>query len=48
DRPVHFAEVLATLYRHLGLDPHDTTFTDLTGRPYPLVDYQHEVMKELV
>ena len=48
ERGVHFGEVFATLYHHLGLDPHDTTFTDLSGRPHPLVDYQHEVMKELV
>ena len=47
-RGVHFGEVFASLYKHLGLDPHDTTFTDLSGRPYPLVDFQHEVMKELV
>ena len=48
ERGVHFGEVFASLYHHLGLDPHDTTFTDLSGRPHPLVDYKHEVMKELV
>ena len=29
--------VLATLYRHLGIDP-TTTLTDYTGRPQPLLD----------
>ena len=48
ERGVHFGEVFASLYKHLGLDPHESTFTDLSGRPHPLVDYQHEVMKELV
>ena len=48
ERGVHFGEVFASLYHHLGLDPHQTTFTDLAGRPHPLVDYKHEVMKELV
>lgn len=48
ERGVHFGEVFASLYHHLGLDPHDTTFTDLSGRPHPLVDYKHAVMKELV
>jgi len=41
DRPVHFLEVLATVYRHLGIDPKRTTLTDLSGRPRYLVeDYQ--------
>jgi uncharacterized protein (DUF1501 family) len=37
DRPVHFQEVFATLYRHLGIDP-ATTITDLGGRPQYLID----------
>lgn len=48
ERGIHFGEVFASLYQHLGLDPHATMFTDLAGRPHPLVDHQHEVMKELV
>ena len=38
DRPVHFGEVLAALYRHLGIDPDATKLTDLTGRPQYLLD----------
>jgi hypothetical protein len=46
-RPVHFGEVFATLYRHLGLDPHASLLTDFSGRPHPLVDGQHQPLKEL-
>ena len=38
DRPVHFQEVIATLYRCLGIDPNHTTLSDLAGRPHSLVD----------
>lgn len=47
DRPVHFGEVLATLYRQLGLDPTKTTVRDLSGRPQYLVDH-HRPMPELI
>jgi hypothetical protein len=47
DRPVHFGEVLATLYHQLGLDPLNTTLRDLAGRPQYLVD-NHKPMAELV
>ena len=47
-RPIHFGEVHATLYHQLGIDPHKTTFEDHAGRPHPIVDYQHNVMPELV
>jgi hypothetical protein len=46
-RPVHFGEVLATLYRQLGLDPNAATLHDLAGRPQYLVD-DHQPMPELV
>jgi hypothetical protein len=38
ERPVHVREVLATLYHGLGIDGRQTTFTDFSGRPHPLVD----------
>jgi hypothetical protein len=47
ERPVHFGEVLATLYRQLGLDPNKTTVHDLAGRPQYLVDH-HAPMPELI
>src|SRR3954469_19268894 len=37
-RPVHYQDVFATLYRHLGIDARSTTLTDGTGRPHNLVD----------
>jgi uncharacterized protein (DUF1501 family) len=37
DRPVHFQDVVATLYHNLGLDPRTTTVSDPAGRPqYPV------------
>jgi len=47
DRPVHFREVFATLYRNLGIDPQRTTLTDLGGRPRYLLD-DHRPIPELV
>lgn len=46
DRPVHFGEVHATLYRFLGIDP-GTTLPDLAGRPQYLVD-GHKPLPELL
>jgi len=37
-RPVHYQDVFATLYRHLGIDARSATITDTTGRPHTLVD----------
>jgi hypothetical protein len=47
DRPVHFQDVFATIYRNLGLDPARTTITDLNGRPRHLVD-GHQPVPELI
>jgi hypothetical protein len=38
-RPVHFGEVIATLYHNLGIDPATTTLPDPTGRPQYLAEY---------
>lgn len=49
DRPVHFQEVFATLYRNLGINVETTTVTDLQGRPRYLVDNNlYKVMPELI
>ncbi len=45
DRPIQFAEVFATLYHNLGIDP-TTTILDPTGRPQFLVE--GTAMKELI
>ena len=47
ERPVHFAEVLATLYRQLGIDANHVTLRDLAGRPQYLVE-KHPPMPELI
>ncbi len=48
DRPVHFQEVFATLYRNLGIDIARSTVADLNGRPHYLVDAEHRPMPELM
>lgn len=46
DRPVGFADVFATLYHNLGLNPETTTVLDPTGRPQHLTE--GKVLRELV
>ena len=45
-RPVHFQEVIATLYNNLGVDPASKPIVDQAGRPQPLVE--HGIIRELV
>jgi uncharacterized protein (DUF1501 family) len=45
-RPVTYQEVLATLYRNLGIDATRTTVIDPTGRPHYLVS-EGEPLPEL-
>jgi uncharacterized protein (DUF1501 family) len=45
-RPVHYQDVMATLYHNLGLDP-KTTIADTSGRPQYLCDFG-EPVRELV
>lgn len=47
NRPVHFSEVFASLYKHLGLNPHTITLPDFAGRPTYLVDQQYQSLPEL-
>lgn len=37
-RPVHPGEVVATIYKNLGIDIHTTMLNDPTGRPQHLID----------
>jgi hypothetical protein len=46
NRPVHFGEVIATLYHNLGVDTSRTFIVDPTGRPQHLID--KAPMRELV
>ncbi len=47
ERPVHFQDVMATLYHNLGIDPKAAQVIDPTGRPQYVVD-EGEVIRELV
>lgn len=47
DRQVHFQEIFATLYNNLGINPHTSTVSDLSGRPHYLVDNEFQSIKEL-
>jgi hypothetical protein len=46
DRPITPYDIVATMYRHLGIDP-QTTFHDHSGRPQPLLN-EGTVIAELV
>jgi hypothetical protein len=46
NRPVHFGEVIATLYHNLGIDASRSFLLDPTGRPQHVID--KAPMKELV
>lgn len=46
ERPVHMQEVIATVYRNLGIDTASATLRDPTGRPQYLVE--HPPIRELV
>jgi hypothetical protein len=37
-RPVYYQDVMATLYRNLGIDPETTTLNDPSGRPQHLLN----------
>lgn len=48
ERPVHFQEVFATLYKTLGIDVDQLTLNDLQGRPRHLVESGFRPMPELI
>ena len=43
DRPVHYREVFATLYRNMGIDPETLTLDDLRGRPQYVADQRKPI-----
>ncbi len=47
DRPVHYQDVVATLYHTLGIDAGNTTIEDTTGRPQYLLT-TGEPIRELI
>jgi len=40
DRPTHFGEVIATLYKKMGINPNTASVPDLTGRPHYVTEHQ--------
>ena len=48
DRPVSFQEVMATLYRNLGVNLDSQRLFDFRGRPYAMIDPGVEPLKELI
>lgn len=47
ERPVHYQDVIATLYHNLGINPRATTVLDPTGRPQYLTDIGQPI-RELI
>jgi hypothetical protein len=47
ERPVHYQEVFATLYRQLGIDVANVKLADLNGRPQYLLEHR-DVIHELI
>ncbi len=43
DRPVHYQEVLGTLYHNLGIDTRSTTIVDPNGRPQYLLEHRSPI-----
>ena len=46
-RPVSYKDVFATIYHHLGIDPHRTALVDPQGRPQHLLD-EGQPIRELL
>jgi hypothetical protein len=46
-RPVHYQDVLATIYHNLGIDPH-AFITDRTSRPVPILPGTAEPIRQLI
>ncbi len=47
DRPVHYQDVLTTLYHNLGIDPHEPV-RDTSDRPVPVLGGTSRVIREVV
>ena len=48
ERPIHFQEVVATLYQNVGVNLDQDTVLDLSGRPMYVVDDGRQAMPALV
>jgi hypothetical protein len=47
DHPIHYRDVLATIYHNLGIDPH-AMVEDVAGRPAPILPSEARVIEKLI
>jgi hypothetical protein len=47
DQPIHYQDVLATVYHNLGISPH-ATVEDISGRPTPLLPSTAQPIERLI
>jgi uncharacterized protein (DUF1501 family) len=47
DSPVHYHDILATIYHNLGIDPHSMVY-DVSGRPAPILPSAAQPISRLV
>ncbi|MBS0263917.1 MAG: DUF1501 domain-containing protein, partial [Planctomycetes bacterium] len=47
DRPVHYQDVLMTMYQNLGIDPHEMV-RDINDRPTALLPSSARSIRELI
>lgn len=47
DRPIHYQDVLATVYKNLGIDSHDFV-QDVSSRPVPILPGSAQPIRELL
>jgi hypothetical protein len=47
DDPIHYPNVLATVYHNLGIDPHSMVY-DVSNRPNPILPSSTQVIGKLL
>jgi hypothetical protein len=47
DQPIHYQDVLATVYHNLGINPH-AAVVDVTGRPAPILPSTAKPIENLI
>ncbi len=47
DQPIHYRDVLATIYHNLGIDPHSMVY-DVAGRPTPILPVEARPITRLL
>jgi hypothetical protein len=47
DMPIHYRDVLATVYQNLGIDPHSMVY-DISGRPAPILPSEARAIERIL